>query len=281
MGHLRLKDLPRSRKWRQVVALIEGGADAPQVANATIDAAEKALSVAAEDPGLVETVWLLTQLPVAARSDDFVRALRAVGLEVSAAPSLMEIVGAFSDAIDSRVAGQVRRTDLGEMAQMAAVETLSKVVGARTENLFGTTTTDVQNALAGIGTRVQFSSLARDFFGRFTERCMGYFLSRAYADNVGEGRRFATLAEVDSFTSALRVHCQEASAVLAQPAFADALKVHCREASLIVEAFSGGWFTKTNWEKKGITRQDAGGFAHVAMQKLCAELKAGAPPDAS
>ena len=44
MGHIRLGLLPRTRAWKEVIALIAAGADVPQVANATITAAEKAFS---------------------------------------------------------------------------------------------------------------------------------------------------------------------------------------------------------------------------------------------
>lgn len=260
MGYLRLGDLPRTRKWQQVVGLIEGGAGAAQIANATIAAAEKGLNLAAEDAGLVETIWLLTQVPLAARSDDFAGALRSAGLGVSDTPSLLEVVGAFSDAVDARLEKNGGRTDLGEMAQMAAAETMSKIIGARTQSLFGTTPQDVKQAFSNLATNRQFSIFARDFFARLTERCLDYFLSRAFAHHVGEGRRFSTLAQTSEFSKALNRHCYE--------------------ASLIVENFSGGWFSKTNWEKGGISRKDAAGFAHVAMQKMCDELKEGARPDA-
>ena len=49
MGHIRLGNLPRTRKWRQLIALIEVGAGAAQVANATIDAADRGLKEAAKD----------------------------------------------------------------------------------------------------------------------------------------------------------------------------------------------------------------------------------------
>lgn len=62
MGHVRLGNLPRTRKWQQVIALIEGGAGTAQIVNATITAAEQGFTLAAEDKGLVETIWLLTQL---------------------------------------------------------------------------------------------------------------------------------------------------------------------------------------------------------------------------
>lgn len=258
MGHLRLGELPRTRKWQQVVALIDGGAGTAQIANATISAAEKGLRLAGEDAGLVETLWLLAQLPLAARSDDFAGSLRDVGIEVGDTPTLMEVVGAISDAVDRRLASIGGRTDLGEMAEMAAAETLSRIIGERTQSLFGTTADDVKRELQRLATNRQFSGFTRAFFARLTERYLDYFLSRSLTLHVGEGKRFASLAQ--------------------QAEFSKALGTHCHEASAIVEEFSGGWFSKTNWERGGISRTDAAGFAHVAMQKLAAELKRGARP---
>jgi hypothetical protein len=260
MGHIRLGALPRTRKWGQVVGLIEGGAGTAQVANATIIAAENALAFAAKDHGVVETVWLLTQLPLAARSDDFVQGLRDRGLAVSDSPGLMEIVGAVTETIDARMPNCKGRTDLGEMAQMAAVETLTEVIGQRTKSFFGTTTDDVRDAFSKLATNKQFSSFAKDFFARFTNKCMSYFLSRALAHHVGEGQRFTTLAQQADFTRAL--------------------ETHCKEAAQIVEEYSGGWFSKKNWETGGkISRQDIAGFTSYAMTKLTDELKQGARSD--
>ena len=71
MGHIRLGTLPRTRKWIEVLDLIGGGAGSLEVAAATMDASDRGLAGAAKDPGLVHSVWLLTQIPLAARSDDF------------------------------------------------------------------------------------------------------------------------------------------------------------------------------------------------------------------
>lgn len=255
MGHTRLGELPRTRPWRDVVGLIAEGAGVSQVAGATITAAERGLNLASGDKALVETVFLLSQLPLAARSDDFVGALRAAGMDVPDSPGVMDVVAAFSEAVDARVTSG-SRTDLGEMAQMAATETISKVVGERAPSLFAAGPEDVRSALAALGTTTRFSGFARQFFARLTNRCLDYFLSRALAHHTGGDRRFATLAQ--------------------QARFGEALSLHCREASRIVEEFSGGWFSKTNWERGGITRKEAGGFAHVAMLKLSSELRAGA-----
>lgn len=260
MGHVRLGSLPRTRKWGEVVGLIAGGAGTAQIANATINAAEKALGVAVKDKGLIETIWLLTQLPVAARSDDFAAALRDRGISISEAPSLSELVAAVSDAIDGKMPNNRGRSDLGEMAQMAASETITRVIGERTNGLFGATPEDVQREFAKLATNKQFSVFAKDFFSRFTNRCLDYFVSRALSHHLGEGQRFTTLAEQSEFSKALRTHC--------------------REASKIVEEFSGGWFSKTNWETRGeISRKEIGAFTSYAMTKLVSELKQGAGSD--
>jgi len=143
---------------------------------------------------------------------------------------------------------------------MAAAETLTEVIGGRTQSLFGTTADDVRQAFSKLATNKQFSIFAKDFFARFTNKCMNYFLSRALSHHVGEGQRFTTLSE--------------------QAAFTKALETHCKEAARIVEEFSGGWFSKKNWETGGdISRQDIAAFTGYAMTKLTAELKQGARSD--
>ncbi len=259
MGHIRLGDLPRTRAWDQVVALIRAGADAEQIANATIRAAERGLSQAPKDHGLVETVWLLTQLPQAARSDDFHQGLGGCQVTVSAQPGLMEIVSAVTGAVDRRLANNCGRTDLGEMAQMAAAESILAVVGERAHSLFGTSPEEVRADFARLGTVKQFGVFARQFFARLTYKCLDYFLSRVLANHVGEGQRFITLAQQTDF-------CQ-------------ALETHCHEAARIVEVFAGQWTSKTNWENGRIARNDAVRFTGGAMQKLIRELKRGAQLD--
>ena len=103
MGHIRLGSLPRTRKWQQVVGLLDAGAGTPQIAAATLGAAERGLEEAARDPALVHSFWLLTQLPLCARKDSFVAELNKVGITVSSEPTLFELVGGFADAVDSHV----------------------------------------------------------------------------------------------------------------------------------------------------------------------------------
>jgi hypothetical protein len=88
----RLGRLPGSRKWRQVIALISGGAGVRDVAAATSAAAENQMIDASNDPAVKHSVWLLTQIPIAAKQDDFSTELKKLGLRVSEHPTLIEVV---------------------------------------------------------------------------------------------------------------------------------------------------------------------------------------------
>jgi len=254
MDHIRLGRLPRTVKWNQVVSLIDSGASISDVALAALDASRKGLQTASKDPTLVYSIWLLTQIPLAAKGQNFSEELRQRGLEVSPQPTLMEMVGAFSDAVDAYTRRQGIRSDLGEMAQLAAVESLTKLAGEKTRSLFGATPEDVQRAVRSFSTTKEFGTLGRHFFSRFLGRYLTYFLSRELSNHVGRGQRFANIQE--------------------HSAFNQAIDLYCRQAARIVQEFAGGWFSKTNYEG-GIDLKKASDFAFVALKKIRDELAKG------
>ncbi len=132
---------------------------------------------------------------------------------------------------------------------------LTRLVGQETPNLFEAAPSDVQRTLGGFATKKQFSGLAREFFARFTERYLKYFLSKELSNHVGPRRPFSNIHEHSSFLRAL--------------------ETHCRQASRIIEEFSAEWFSKTNFEG-GVTPQKAADFVPVALKKIRAELRQGA-----
>jgi hypothetical protein len=129
VGHIRLGVLSRSRKWQQVVEQLHLGADVAAVAALAADAAETSLHGASDDPAFIHAFWLLIQIPLAARGPAFAEDLRRLGLEVPDQPSLMDVAAAFSGAVDQFARQRGGRTDLGEMAQLAAVESMTATVG--------------------------------------------------------------------------------------------------------------------------------------------------------
>ncbi len=252
MGHSRLGTLPDTRRWRRVVELVAENAGVSVVADATMHAAEQGLELADSDEGLRQTFLLLSQVAVAARQEDFRSALFDIGIEVPTNPGVFSIVAGFTEAVDRHLRVTRSRSDVGEMAQMAAAECLTSVLGDRSRSLFGTTATEVQVAMRSCSTKAGFADLAHDFFSRFTQRYLTYHLSRELPNHVGEGQRFGTPSEHAEFVSQL--------------------KVYCREAAIIIKDFAGGWYSRANFEG-GISRTKAKGFIHVALTKIRRELK--------
>ena len=252
MGHVRLKTLPRTRQWEQVVELLEDGAPVEGIAAASADAADGALGAAAFDPALAHIVWLLTQVPAAARNGSYVRSLNSLGIQTAMAPSLLGLLAGLERAVDVQARQTGARTDLGEMAQLAAATSLTNAVGPELPSLFGTTAADVRSAIAKLGTRDRFAKLSRAFFADLMRRSLEYYLSRTYADHIGPVDRFATISDKEAFRRAL--------------------EVHCFETALVVEEYSRRWFSKHTFAD-GISREDAGQFARRAFGKIRKELR--------
>src|SRR5215831_4197573 len=104
MGHLRLGTLPTSKNWKEVVSLIpQPSSTASQIAAATIEAAKGGVKRAANDNGFIDTFWLLTQIPLAARQQNFSAALQRLGLSVPESPTSFDVLGALSQAIEQRI----------------------------------------------------------------------------------------------------------------------------------------------------------------------------------
>lgn len=263
MGHTRLGALSRSKPWREVVSLIAVGADISQIAEATIKAAETAFSFVGDDAGYNHAVWLLTQLGLAGKSPNPLAHMREQGVNIPDETSVAGIVAALSEAIDNAAyQHRGRRSDLGDLAHRALVDAVVTRMESKVQqrSLFNMQADDTQRALRSLGKEKEFGQLACDFYSRFTNECMNYFLSRTLATHLGDGQRFATTNQMSQFEKALATHC--------------------REASKIIEQFASEWFSKHRYEENGeISRDSVQGFASYALNKMKDELRAGAQGD--
>lgn len=253
MGHVLLGTLPATRPWKDVVELIADGADLDAVAEATIRASDKAFTLMENDPGFRETVWLLTQLAVAAKQNDPGEHHQSIGLNLSPQTSLVEMAITLGQTLEERV-GNSRRTDLGEMAQNALVSSLVEHLNDKLGTLFTPSSSELHSALGSLGTQKQFGALATTFFAKLTHSSLDYFLTKTLATHIGEGQRFTTTSQVSDFQTAL--------------------ELHCREAAQIVTKFSGEWFSKNRFQGEGdISKETTARFGWYAMEKIRSEMR--------
>jgi hypothetical protein len=253
MGHSRIGELEATLPWRRVIGLITGGADVAVIAAATSEAAEHSLFLAGRDPVPRHVFYLLAQVPLAARADNFPTSLRPLGILLDGPITLAALCSGFIEAIDRLALRAKDRTDLGEIAALSAVESLSAIVGRETTDLFEGTDSEAQirAALGRLATAKQFGVLAHDFFARLTRRHLDYYLSRELSRHVGVNERFRSVRE--------------------HIAFEHALDRHCREAAEITREFSSGWFSRGVHEG-GIDPPSAGNAIAFAFEKIRSEL---------
>lgn len=251
MGHNTLGVLPRTVYWQSVVQLVADGAPIEEVVAASAQATETMLLKAVDDPAFVEAVRLLLAIPAAARSGDFAAGLRDLELSVPDQPELLDIVTAAGRRLDDQ--NQRGRTDLGELAGRALCATLSDSIGERLPGLFEATPEDVQREALRLSWNTSLSDYSRRFFSRLVADSLSYWLDRTLADHIGDGQRFATVADRADFDRELDCFSWE--------------------SSRIIREFSAGWYGKTLFRDGGFTTRSAAAFGAVAMKKIVDDLR--------
>lgn len=261
MGHSRLGLPPTTRKWTSVVSLVTGGGtevggpllseDVAKIATQALDAAEAALKRAISDEGLRYSFYLLTQLVLAARKEDWHEQLAKLGIHLSANATLFDLTAEIQNAIDDHIASYGHRSDVSEMAQQAAGEAVATLAGPRAMSLFGSDKEQLRRALHALSTKKGFAELGQRFFGRFVSYFLNFYLSRITAAQLGK----AQLPQVGELSR-----------------FNEVLKIHCEQSARIVRDFCGEWYSKTEF-REGISLDNTSRFMAVALEKLQAELR--------
>jgi len=223
----------------------------PQIAAKTLDAARGGLENAIADEGLRYAFYLLTQIALASREEDWRTRLRELGLALSERSTVFDLSAAFQNAVDDHLITHGWSSDISEIAQRAAGDALGTLAGPRAETLFGNAGEELRLAVRTLSTKNGFATLGQHFFGHFLARFLNFYLSRATAATSNRGP-IEGIGDISQFNSDLVRHCEQSAA--------------------IVHDFAGEWYSKTEYQK-GIDPQNAAGFVAIAVKKLQAELQ--------
>lgn len=273
MGSHLLVGMPRTGGYRRVISLLGdsaggGGSAAAEpgslaaIADATLDASFEGLELAKGDAGLAYCLYMLVRVTLAAREHDFLIALHSAGVPTPALISglpdvpvvtdparydVYDLTSGFSAAVDRYLRVTRGRTDIGELAQLSAAESLSALCSEPATTLFGPSALSVRESLRELSTERGFAKLAHDFFARFTRRYLEYHLSRGLSNHVGPRRRFR--------------HVDEHNEFLLQ------LDRHCRVSTSIMRTFAGEWYAKHR-RLDDMDLKAARGFSAHAVDKV-------------
>jgi hypothetical protein len=252
MGHIRMGRLPKTRKWRQVVQLLDSPkSSSSEVAASVAKAAEDFFSKTKSDPALTYSYWLLTQITYRSRKDDYLGELRTIGLDIKGVDNVFDFLGRVANFTRSQTKIRKATFPMSEFAQLSFRELLTETVGEYRHSLFGSTLDDIKYACRKYSSPNQFSKLARMYFTKVFKRGLQFFISKESPNKIGESCKFKDISSLSNFDAAL--------------------ETYCFQSAKIVEDFAEGWYSKRNWEGE-ISEQHAKGFVAVAVDKLRAEI---------
>lgn len=258
MGHLHLGRLPKTRRWIDVVELLDASPeDAAGIAAGVVVAADRRLKALASDPSLGYCFWLLTRIAWASRQPDFHQRLSKLGIEAGSDTSVLAFISQLADRVQIETARNTSSGHFAELSSLALRRALSETAGQYTGNLFDATVDGLQQAFRAHSTPRQFGALSHRFFADFFARTLCSLVDRELSQHVGRDKSYANAAN--------------------SAAFMEALNLHARQSARIMETFAADWYSKHNWEAKGeVSVAEAQGFVAVALSKLRSEFKLGA-----
>jgi len=251
MGHIRLGILPKTRRWREVVSLLEQDGTLGEIAEASFKAAESGLLKAPKDQGFVSTLLQVLQFAVASGARSPLERLKAAGFDIGGAESVLDLAGAFRQRADQEISKKSSKSDLSEIAQTAFCETLINAVSSRQPALFGSDKEGLSTAVSESFRGERLKVVMHEFYSRFTRRYLSYYLSRELSNHVGPDKRFLNIKEHSEFDGAF--------------------DLYVRQSVRIVDEFSPAWLSKTLYQS-ALDDKSVSRYAHAAFRKIRSEF---------
>ncbi len=254
MGHLHLGHLPRSYRWKQVISLLDEGAEIPELASSSVNAASKGLRNIPTDGGFTAIISYIFELAKASRSSDISDSLTSIGIDLNSQKTSIDFISTIAGNLSDRLSPVYPRSDVGKIASDSLLESLSKQITGKTGSLFDEGDQSIKSlteSFRGNG----FKNLMHEFYATFTSRYLSYHLGRELANHVGVGERFQ---DIDSHTE-----------------FSNAFSHYCRQTIRITDEFTPGWLGKSIYEGT-LSKEAINRYVYVAFKKITSEFEKGA-----
>jgi hypothetical protein len=225
VGHERLGLLPKSKKWRNIVAAIGESIvttdGVSKLVSATSLEIESRFSTLGINPAVHDCFTILVALSIASRAEDPSRAITSLGYSLVGEPTPLNIARLFQQ----RVRIDQDFPEYAQIARSSAIEAVSIFYDSQTRqgDLLGSQTAfDVwRTASDGAG----FCELSRQFFASLTTGHLEYILEREASASL------PNLSAREVFQKQLRGHVDDISR-------------HSFETAKIAQSFAAGWYNK-------------------------------------
>ena len=246
MGHERIGVLPKTKRWRAIVAEIAAvdapPSDVPEIARHTLSALGSRYVDLASDAAVGAAFGFLVDMARAA-------AEKRVATDI-ATKSPLRIVADLGQRLGA-TEGSLETAEIVRRAAADAIATWGRENATTQSELF--TDSASRTPWRGLGTGAGFCELSRLFFSRLTERYLSYFLDREASAAL------PNLQAREQFRRQLQEHLGEVSK-------------HSFETAKITQSFAAGWFNKHAVTNKP-TRAEIQRFLSYAFAKLREDLR--------
>ena len=253
MGHERLGLLPKSQKWRKIVAKIQPAAENPDAISDLVAATAKAIDSRFRnlgvDPAVKQAFSVLVALTIAARTESPHEALAGMGYDLQGDPTPFNLARLLHDEVRLEKGGY---SEYAHIALASAIQASVRFYGDHSSqsDLFpsGSSFEVWRDASDGRG----FCELSRLFFASLTTGHFEYILEREASASL------PTLRAREEFQKNLRQYIDEISR-------------HSFETAKIAQSFAAGWYNKYAVD---VLPSDARirSFLRVATRKISSSL---------
>ncbi len=219
MGHTRIGRLRRSMKWKEVVLSFCAGASFDKLAGDILQAAKDNLNKEnlTQDAAYQKSVYLLVQMGIGAQSKNFIEHMHSIGIDLSPHPSVQELIGKVSEAIDDAAWRQPgAKSDLGEFAKLGLVNAITLVAHKAKDvnpQLPGMPPLPDLSIFNSFGKRHNLAELNRIFISRTMAHALNYYMAKFIPNMTGHAHRILSIQELNASYEALQRHCYETTLV--------------------------------------------------------------------
>jgi len=246
MGHERLGVLPKTKRWRAIVAEIAAAdappSDVPDITKHTLKALGSRYVDLASDSGVEAAFSFLVDMARAAAGKRSPVDI-ADRSPLSITTDLTKRLGATE--------GSLETSEIVRRAAADAIATWSRDNATTQSELFADS--ESRNPWRALGTGAGFCELSRLFFARLTERYLNYFLDREASAALPD------FQAREQFRQQLQKHLGDVSK-------------HSFETAKITQSFAAGWFNKIAAKHQPSAAQ-LRHFLSYAFEKLREDLR--------
>jgi len=244
MGDSEIGKLPRLKGFKTIIGMLDCETTTPDdLARSILLTANKELYFLKDNSALVTAYWYLIRLTWDSKHIGLLNALENINLPISAGSSVFSLSSAIKEACKKDIDKLTHNPAIRELIGQSIQSTILNIVGPNVPTLFGAGPKELEEAFAKFSTKLAFAHLSRSFMSNILNRVFDYVIDR-----------HVPLHDI-------------------QVDFKEALRNWSWETCILVEKYSGDWYSKHNWKSEGnISKFETSRFVEFALSKLRKEL---------